>query len=172
MTEIYTFMTDALGLDKTGQELTAEQMVLRACVIYLFTLFVVKLGKRRFLGKNSELDMVMIIILGSVISRGINGSAAFFPTLGASIALVLMHRASAWLACRSDKFSRLFEGDSILLVSHGTIDWQQMRKHDISENDLYVALRQALNIDDLKKAKAIYLEPNGKFSVVKTDRGN
>ena len=42
--------------------------------------------------------IVLIVILASVLSRAINGSAGFYATIGASFVLVLLHRIFAWIA--------------------------------------------------------------------------
>lgn len=165
--EIIASISAALGVDRQVQELGTLQMVLRACAVYVFTLLVIKAAKRRFMGKSSAFDVVMIIILGSVISRAINGSAPFWPTLGACIALIVMHRIVSWLTFHVAPFARFVEGEARPLVADGRLDWNEMRKHDITEQDLHAALRQSMNCDDLSQAKAIVLEPNGRLSVVK-----
>jgi uncharacterized membrane protein YcaP (DUF421 family) len=165
--QIIESISTVLGLDRPGQDLDVWLMVARACVVYLFTLLLIKAAKKRFMGKNSALDVVMLVILGSVISRAINGAAAFMPTLAASIALVVVHRLMAWIACRSESFSNFLEGKSTMLVSNGHIDWDAMRKHDINEKDLHSAMHLALNTDSMEQVKDIYLEPSGKLSVVK-----
>jgi uncharacterized membrane protein YcaP (DUF421 family) len=142
-------------------------MCLRAAVVYVFALLIVKAGKQRFMGKNSALDVVMVIVLGSVVSRAINGSAPFIPTLAAGLVLVLLHRLTSWMAARSKHIADFVEGKHVVLVTNGMINWTQMRKHDITENDLYSALRLQANTENLTDVKHIYLEPNGKFSIVK-----
>ena len=103
--EIVDSLATLLGLDRSGQELGIWLMVVRACVVYVFALLLIKAAKKRFMGKNSALDVVMLVILGSVISRAVNGAAAFAPTLAASIALIAIHRLAAWIACRSAAFA-------------------------------------------------------------------
>lgn len=165
--EIIEAISAALGVDQRVQDLGALQMVLRAGVVFVFTLLILKAAKKRFMGKNSAFDVVMIIILGSVISRAINGSAPFVPTLAASVALIVMHRITSWLSFHVAPFARFVEGEAMPLLSNGQLDWNAMRKHDITERDVQAALRQFLNTDDLSQAKEIFLEPNGKLSVVK-----
>jgi uncharacterized membrane protein YcaP (DUF421 family) len=56
----------------------------------------VRLGSKRFLGQTSAFDTIVGIMLGSIMSRAINSSAPFFPTLIAGVVLVghacLAHR--------------------------------------------------------------------------------
>jgi uncharacterized membrane protein YcaP (DUF421 family) len=159
-------MKDLLGLDDSVENLAALQMVLRSVVVYVFSLLIVKSAKKRFMGQNSALDVVVIIILGSVLSRAINGSAPFVASLWAGFALVVIHRLMCWASFRWRRFARFVEGEPARLVTDGKIDWNQMRKHDITEKDLESALRSMLNSDDMSKVKHIYLEPSGKISIV------
>lgn len=80
----------ALGLDT--QQLNSWQMGLRAAIIYLAALIMVRIaGDRRFIGKYAAFDVILSIIFGSTLSRAINGSSAFFPTIFAGFVLVAMH---------------------------------------------------------------------------------
>jgi uncharacterized membrane protein YcaP (DUF421 family) len=160
-------LSGALGLDLPGDQLNTMQMLLRAVIVYAITLLLLKIGKKRLMGQHSALDVVMIIVLGSVISRGINGAAPFWPTMAASAALIAVHRFMSWAIVRRKSIAKFVEGGSSILVSDGRIDWDEMRRHDMTERDLYVALRTLIHSNDMLDAKDIYLEPNGKFSIVK-----
>lgn len=142
-------------------------MVTRGLAVYVISLLIVKLAKKRFMRQTSALDVVMVIILGSVLSRGVNGAAPFFPTLVAGITLVLVHRMMSWATYRFKRFGSFVEGDASVLLKDGSIDWNQMRKHDITERDLRSAMRVLANTEDMSAIKCIYLEPNGKLSIVK-----
>lgn len=157
----------AFGLDTDVQDLHVSQMVLRACMVFFFTLLVIKAGKRRFMSKASAFDVVMVIILGSVISRAINGTAPVLPTLAAAIALMLMHRIVSWLSFHVKAISRFVEGEAEVLVTDGRIDWDAMRRHDITEKDLHAALRRDIHAEDLHQAKSIVIEPNGSLTALR-----
>lgn len=162
-------LSHALGLDLAGEELGAGQMVLRAAIVYGITLLLLRAGKKRFMGQHTALDIVMIIVLGSVISRAVNGSAPFWPTVAASLALIAAHRITAWVAVHSKAVAHFAEGDSTPLMRDGKLDREAMRHHDITERDLRIAMRSQLHTEDLHQARDVYLEPNGKFSIVKAD---
>jgi uncharacterized membrane protein YcaP (DUF421 family) len=161
------WLSDLLGLAKTGQDITVLQAVLRAVVIYAFTLLALKFGKRRMMAKSSPLDIVVLIILGSVISRAVNGSAAFFPSMAAAIALILIHRLLAWMAARHEAVANFVEGKSNVLFRNGAFDRQAMLKHDVTEQDVLAALRHYVQSEDLGKIKIVMLETNGELGVVK-----
>jgi hypothetical protein len=59
-------------------------MALRAVVVYVVTVIIVRLGKKRFMGKGTAFDVILGIMLGSIVSRAITGNAPFFPALAAA----------------------------------------------------------------------------------------
>jgi uncharacterized membrane protein YcaP (DUF421 family) len=151
-----------LGAD----DLTIGQMVLRAVIVYLAALAMVRWGEKRFMGKNTAFDVILGVILGSVVSRAINGSAGFLATLAAGSVLVGMHWAFASLAFRSDRFGTLVKGRTRVLVKDGEIDWTQMRRSHTSRDDLLGALR-AQGVTEPAEVAEARLERSGEVSVVK-----
>jgi uncharacterized membrane protein YcaP (DUF421 family) len=155
-----------LGLKLKSDDLNVGHMSLRAAIVFIAAVAMIRIGDKRFMGKSTALDVMLGIVFGSVVSRAITGNAPFFPTLAASLVLVLMHFATAAVAFRSNKFGKLAKGSDRLLVRDGEIDWQQMRKAHITEADLREAMRGNGSGPDIKKIKAAHLERNGDISVI------
>jgi uncharacterized membrane protein YcaP (DUF421 family) len=151
-----------LGVD----QINALQLLLRTVIIYTFTLAIVRWGEKRFFGKNTAFDLVLSIILGSVISRAVNGGAAFFPTLLASGALVAAHRLLAVLAFHSDRCGDWVKGQSRVLIKDGEVDWDAMEASHLTEHDLMGELRLQGQVDDPDRVASAYLERSGDVSVV------
>ena len=154
----------ALGLG--ADQLTVPQMLLRTVVVYAFTVLIVRWGEKRFFGKNTAFDLVLSIVLGSVISRAINGGAPFFSTLLASAGLVGLHRMLAVVAFRSDRVGDWIKGQARVLVRDGEVDWDGMEKSHLTEHDLLGALRLQGQIGDVSKVNVARLERSGDVSVV------
>src|SRR5438552_4484166 len=93
-----------LGLSVEPKDLTFVQISLRGIIVFLATLIMVRLGHKRSLAHKTPFDAVLLVILASVLSRAINGSAAFFATLGGSFVIVMLHRLLAWCAFHSHRF--------------------------------------------------------------------
>ena len=99
-----------LELNRNAEDLGAGAMALRTVVIYVFTLAIVRLGSRRLLSKPSAFDVIVAIMVGSIMSRAINGTAPFVPTMLAGIVLVVMHWLLASLALRMHWISATVKG--------------------------------------------------------------
>ena len=93
MQSFWDFVEPLLGLGAEPKDLTFLQISLRGVIVFLATLIMVRLGHKRSLSRKTAFDAVLIVILASVLSRAINGSAAFFATLGGGLVLVLLHRS-------------------------------------------------------------------------------
>src|SRR4029077_16299519 len=87
-----------LGVGVEPKDLTFVQISLRGIIVFAATLAMVRLGHKRSLAHRTPFDAVLLIILASVLSRAINGSAAFFATIGGGVVLVLIHRLFAYFA--------------------------------------------------------------------------
>src|SRR5256714_10875722 len=101
MKAFYNFVGPLLGLGAEPKDLTFDQISLRGIIVFLATLIMVRLGHKRSLARKTPFDAVLLVILAAVLSRAINGSAPFFPTLGGGVVLVLLHRLFAYLAYHS-----------------------------------------------------------------------
>lgn len=167
MSSLADAVTWLLGLD--ADRLTIGHMAVRAVIVYLAALAMVRLGEKRFFGKNTAFDVILGIIFGSVVSRAITGSTEFFPTLAAGFVLILMHWLLAILSFRSDWFGTWIKGSHRTLVEDGKIDWNAMSKSHISENDLMSALRTQANLEDIEQVQEARLERSGEISVIKKE---
>jgi uncharacterized membrane protein YcaP (DUF421 family) len=170
--EIWSYVDWALGLGLEAKDLGAGQMSLRAFVVFIVAIGIIRFGDERFMGKSTALDVMLGIVFGSVVSRAITGNAPFFPTLAASVVLVAMHWVISAITFRSRRFGRVVKGPTHLLVSDGEIDWNEMRKTHISRNDLREAMRQHGHVDDLNGIESAYLERNGSISIIFRGQGN
>ena len=161
-------MDALLGLGRDS--ITVWQMLMRTVVVYITALVVVRLGEKRFFGKSTAFDLVLSIILGSVISRAINGGAPFFPTLVASLALVGIHWALAALAFHSDTFGALVKEQARVLIRDGEVNWDELHSAHLSEQDLRSALRVQSQIQDPERVQIARLERSGDISAIEARR--
>lgn len=171
MLEVFLdFLDRLLGLGIDAEELGFRHMAWRTLMVFIVAVALARLGARRFLAHNAGFDIMVAICLGSVLSRAINGQAAFFPTLGASILLVSLHHALATWAFHSHAFSQWVKGRPRVLVRDGKIDRRAMARAKITDDDLDENLRLHGNVDSTDDVLEARLERNGSVSVVKAKR--
>ena len=156
-----------LGLDVPPTELTFVQVSLRAIVVFVVTLAVVRCADRRFLSTKGAFDAVLGFILASMLARAVNGSSAFFPTLGGAFALVILHRIAAAWARRSHAFGNLVKGHTDVLVTDGHVDERALAANRLTRHDLLEDLRLNGNVRSEDDVSLAVFERNGQISVVR-----
>ncbi len=161
--EMFTWL---FGIGMETERWGVIQIAARAVAIYVAALLLVRLGKNRFLGKNSAFDVVLAFVFGSMLSRAINGSPALVETVVAGAVMIGLHWLLSVAAQRSHRVSRLLRGDSHVLVHDGVIDERRMKTALVTRGDLEEALRLHGKIDSVSDAKCAVLERNGTISVL------
>lgn len=162
------WLRDPLGLDLQGHELGAAHMGLRALVVYVLALAIVRMAKKRFLGEPTAFDVIFGIMLGAIASRGITGNAPLFPALAAAFVLMLAHWVFSAAALRWHIFGLLVKGAPTTIVRNGEVDRAALAREHMSERDLDEELR-AHGLSDPAAVWQARLERNGRVSVVKRD---
>lgn len=155
-----------LGIDVPAIDMDVGQVIARAVVIYLAGLLILRVGQHRFLGKNTAFDIVLGFVLGSMLSRAVNGSAALLPTIAACAGLVTLHWLFALGSFRSKRFGTVVKGESRLLVRDGEIDWKEMRRGQIGIRDLEETLRSDGRAADVSEVREARLERSGQISII------
>lgn len=168
--ELVDMLGDILGIGEGTFELNTGQVLLRGLIVYVFAVALLRIGDKRFLGKNTAFDVILGIVLGSVMSRAITGNSAFVPTLLVSALLVGLHWTFAYIAFSTESFGDMIKGVPRHLVKDGAPETLTLRKSHISENDLSQALRTSQGASDLSMVDQAYLERAGDISFVMKPR--
>jgi uncharacterized membrane protein YcaP (DUF421 family) len=167
MNALWNAFETLLGLSVEPRNLTFVQISLRGIIVFLATLAMVRVGHKRSLSHKTPFDAVLLVILASVLSRAINGSAAFFATIGGGLVLVLLHRFLAYLAFYSHAFGILVKGKPDVIVRDGQCDLDTMRRNHISTHDLEEDMRLDAHLDDVSKVRLARVERSGDISFIK-----
>ena len=159
-------INSSLGLNaENADKLSIWQMGLRAAVIYVAALIMVRMADdRRFVGKYAAFDVILSIIFGSTLSRAINGNSAFFESIFAGFVLVVMHWLFSTIAFRSTKFERYIKGKPKVLIENGQLCHKTMQNCHITREDLVSTLRLKCQTGELTQVQTACLERNGDIS--------
>jgi uncharacterized membrane protein YcaP (DUF421 family) len=144
---------------------TAVQLCVRAVLLFLFGVACIRITGRRTFSQATPLDIIVALVVGSNISRAMTGKAPFFPSLAATLLLVILHRAVAMAALKWGWLALWVKCSPIVLVKDGAADHRAMFAHGIGDTDLEESLRmeQVEHVSDVRLAT---LESGGKISVV------
>ena len=166
MSQLLMHLDDVLGLGRDAASLTFAQISLRGVIVFIAALVIVRCGDRRFLSQKTAFDAVLGFILASMLARAVNGTAAFFPTLGGGFVLVILHRLLAHWARRSHALGLLIKGRSDVLIRDGVLDDELARRRRLSEHDVAEDLRLHGNVEQVADVALAVFERNGHITVV------
>ncbi len=166
MNAFYDSIAPVLGLGIEPKDLTFLQISLRGIIVFVATLLMVRLGHKRSLARKTAFDAVLLVILASVLSRAINGSAAFFGTLGGGLVLVLLHRLLALIAYHSHWFGIIIKGRPERIVEDGDLIIGAMKRNHISQHDLEEDLRLSAQVERINNIKVARVERSGDISFI------
>jgi len=169
MSQLAIEVVALLGLGRDAAALTFTQVSLRGVIVFVSALAIVRCGDRRFLSQKTAFDAVLGFILASMLARAVNGTAAFFPTLGGGFVLVMLHRALAYWSRRSHAVGLLIKGRSDVIVRDGRLDERLARHNRLSEHDLLEEFRLNGNVMDIRDVALAVFERNGQVSVVRRE---
>lgn len=141
------------------------QMSLRAAVVFLFGLVLVRLFGRRAFGKYTALDIVLAMIIGSNLSRTLTGNAPFFATMVATTVIVALYWIFDHAAARLPVFSRMLKGDPVWLMRNGVLDRETMKRSGVTQGDIEEAARRS-GLGGIAGLREAVFERNGEISTI------
>ena len=158
------FFTALFGLGVEPKDLTALQLSSRGVLILLVALVLVRIGAKRALARKTPFDMVLIIIVGSLLSRSINGNGPLFGTIAASFVIVVLHRLLALLAYVSHPLGIAMKGQPGVVVEDGRYVDKTLRQNHITTHDVEEDLRLKGKTESISDVRVARVERSGDIS--------
>jgi uncharacterized membrane protein YcaP (DUF421 family) len=147
-------------------EIPVVEKVIRSAVVYLFLLVAFRLAGKRQLGTMTAFDLVVLLVISNVVQNALigNDNSLGGGLLGATVILVL-NAIVAWVTSRSKRMERIVEHTPTILVRHGRILRENLRRERLSLPELRAALRRE-GIVSLRNVHYVLLEEDGHLSVI------
>jgi uncharacterized membrane protein YcaP (DUF421 family) len=163
---MYEALNAVLGLSLKSEQLGFGHMAARAMLMYVLMVIMVRAGKKRFLGRATAFDVILVIMIGSIAARALTGGAPFFPATLGIVILVAIHWVISLAARISPYFGGLVKGHSTVLVKDGKPNTKALSAAHMSKDDLEEDLREN-SIAKLSEVAEARLERSGRLSVIK-----
>jgi uncharacterized membrane protein YcaP (DUF421 family) len=141
-----------------GKDLQFFEMLIRAVIVFITTLFIVRIGKKKFLGKNTAFDVVLGVTVGSIVARAINGTGEFVSTMAAALLLIGLHWVITLFTSKNDKLGDIIEGVPHALIEHGKLNEHNLRRTHFREIDIIEAARLRANTGNLNDIQEAHIE--------------
>lgn len=142
-------------------------LVIRAVVVYVWVLILLRISGKRQLGQMGATEFVAILLISNAVQNSMNGgdNSLTGGMLLASV-LIFLSWAITFLTYRFKNMQRLFEGTPTLLVRKGKIIEPALRRERLRRSEL-VALLRKQSIHHLDEIDSAILEADGTLSVTK-----
>src|SRR5512137_2818504 len=97
-----------------------SHFVVRAVVVYIFLLVLLRLTGKRQVGQMAPFDLVLLLVLSNAVQNSMNGGDNSI-TGGMILAttLVMLNFGVSWLTYRSKGLEALIEGRPVIIVHDG-----------------------------------------------------
>jgi uncharacterized membrane protein YcaP (DUF421 family) len=147
------------------------ELVIRAIVVYVILLTLLRLTGKRQVGQLSPFDLVLLLILSNAVQNSMNaGDNSLLGGIISAGVLVGLNYVIGVVTFRSRKLENLIEGQPQVLIFNGVLFTQVMARAQLPRHDLDSALRQH-GCDRHEEVKLAVLEDNGAISVIPFKEG-
>ena len=144
--------------------------VLRAAAIYIVLMILFKVAGRRSLAELTTFDLVLLMVIGEATQQALLGDDFSLTNAVLVIAtLIAIDIGFSLGKQRSRWFSRLLDGGPTIVVEHGNVLHERLKRARLDESDILEAARSAQGILEINQIKFAILERNGKISVIPSE---
>jgi uncharacterized membrane protein YcaP (DUF421 family) len=141
-------------------------VVVRTAIVYFCLVIGFRLLGKREAGQLSTLDLVVLLVIANAVQNAMVGeNTSLLAGLIAAGVILLLDLLLHAAADRWEWLRDALDGEPTLLVDHGRILFDNLRKEGISDRELAVALRQN-QLLSAEEALFVFLETNGQISVI------
>lgn len=141
-------------------------IICRSIIIYLIVLFVFRIMGKRQLGQMQPFELVLTLIIADLAT--IPMAEVSVPVLHGIVpllTLVVLHFLLTLFTRFNQKLSKFVSGKPVIIINPKGIDYNAMKKLNLSIDDIFASLRQCGYFAIYHVQYAI-METNGKVSVM------
>ena len=141
-------------------------IVVRTAVAFALILFVTRAAGPRELSTLEPFDLILLVVIGDLVQQGITQSD--YSVTGAAIVLTTLTALTvllSWLNKRFRAVRPVLEGEPVILLEHGEPIRRNLRRENVTLEELAAQARMS-QIADLSDVAWAVLETNGKISFI------
>ena len=147
-------------------EVNGFEIVARTLIVYTLLLVALRLAGKREIGQMATFDLVVILLVSNAVQNAMvgpdvsvtGGLIAAGALIGANYAVAAARERAVWLR-------EAVEGTPTVLVSNGRFIQRNMRRENVAEDQVLMAVREH-GIENVEEVRIAILETDGSISVV------
>jgi len=142
------------------------QIILSAVAVYLFLILAIRLFGKKELSQLSVFDLVFILLISNAVQNAmVLGDNSLAGGLLAALALFGINYAMKYLQFHFPGFSKVIQGDPVMLVYQGEILESHLKLAKITRDEVLEAIR-GHGVASEKDVDLAILEVDGNISVL------
>ncbi len=142
------------------------EFVIRGAAVFLFVLFMLRLGGKRQLAQMSPTEFVAVLLISNAVQNSMNGGDnSLVGGFVLAVVLISLSTAISYFTYRSKKFSHIFEGIPTLIIHQGKLLEANLKKERVTRGELNIMLRHQ-NVCHYDEVYQAVLEPTGGLTLV------
>lgn len=141
-------------------------VILRALIMYIVVLFSLRIMGKGQLGELEPFDFVISLMIAELAAMPITDlNSPISHGITAIITLMFLQCITSFTSIKNIKLRRIVTGTPKVLISHGKINYKEMKSMRININDILgqIRLKGYTNIDDIDY---MIMENNGEISII------
>ena len=141
-------------------------IMVRVIIIYLVVVFLMRLMGKRQIGELAPFELVIALMLAdlAVIPLGEPTIPIWYGLLPL-IVLSVVHLFITFMTRQSPVIRNVFNGKAVIIIDDGNIDLKELKKLNLSTEELQEELRN-LGYPSITDVRYAIMETNGKISVI------
>lgn len=145
---------------------SALELMARPLLIYTFLVVGMRLSGKHQVGELSINDLAILLLVSNAVESAMVSDDTSL-TAGVIVAgtLFAIEWIVSYLRYRSERFRRVLEGEPAVLVFHGAVRQEALRREQLTEDDLKALLREQGHLH-YEEVEVVILETNGTVSVI------
>lgn len=144
----------------------------KSITIYIFIILAIRLFGKNELAQLSVTDFVFILLISNSVQNAMVGTDSSIPGgIAAALGLFVTNYIFKLLLSKSKLFSKMVQGEKIVLVVDGKVLKSGLKQSMMSEDELEMSIREH-GVKDVKDADLVVLEVDGNITVLSKDFGH
>ena len=155
----------------TADPISLVAIAVSAVAVYALVLIYTRLAGLRSFAKMSSFDFAMTVAIGSMLAASVLNKSVALPQAMVGIGMIFVLQIGVgWARRRWNGFQHLIDNEPLLLMDGDRMLWDQMKKVQVTEDDLWSKLREA-NVLNVNQVRAVVMETTGDITVLHGEPG-
>lgn len=137
----------------------------KAALMYLVALVALRLAHRRALAQWTAIDFAAAVAVGAIIGRTAVAQTQSLAIGAVALISIIAAHALATLGHFHTPFAKLFEHPVRVIVDHGQLRRDQLRRCGLTETEVVARLREQ-GVGSLAELRYVLYEAKGELSIV------